>query len=111
MAIQAPYKTLSLPGALLSVLLPKSEEHDTEEHEEHDTEKLNQIVLSKSSYKITSFIDFSPYAKMFIELKLYIQQLKTNLNEQVGKAGRYPPYHKVNGRIQNDIDRKRQLEI
>ena len=50
-------------------------------------EKLNQIVLSKSSYKITSFIDFSPYAKMFIELKLYIQQLKINLNEQVGKAG------------------------
>ena len=50
-------------------------------------EKLNKIVLSKSSYKITSFIDFSPYAKMFVELKLYIQQLKTNLNEQVGKAG------------------------
>ena len=74
-------------------------------------EKLNQIVLSKSSYKITSFIDFSPYAKMFIELKLYTQQLRTNLNEQVEKAGRYPPYHKVNGRIQNDIDRKRQLEI
>ena len=74
-------------------------------------EKLNQIVLSKSSYKITSFIDFSPYAKMFVELKLYIQQLKTNLNEQVGKAGRYPPYHKVNGHIQNDTDRKRQLEI
>ena len=74
-------------------------------------EKLNQIVLSKSSYKITSFIDFSPYAKMFVELKLYIQQLKTNLNEQVGKAGRYPLYHKVNGHIQNDIDRKRQLEI
>ena len=50
-------------------------------------EKLNQIVLSKSSYKITSFIDFSPYAKMFIELKLYTQQLRTNLNEQVEKAG------------------------
>ena len=50
-------------------------------------EKLNQIVLSKSSYKITSFIDFSPYAEMFIKLKLYIQQPKTNLNEQVGKAG------------------------
>ena len=48
---------------------------------------------------------------MFVELKLYIQQLKTNLNEQVGKAGRYPLYHKVNGHIQNDIDRKRQLEI
>ena len=48
---------------------------------------------------------------MFVELKLYIQQLKTNLDEQVGKAGRYPLYHKVNGRIQNDIDRKRQLEI
>ena len=74
-------------------------------------EKLNQIVMSKSSYKITSFIDFSPYAKMFVELKLYIQQLKTNLNEQVGKAGMYLPYHKVNGCIQNDIDRKRQLEI
>ena len=74
-------------------------------------EKLNQIVLSKSSYKITSFIDFSPYAKMFVELKSYIQQLKTNLNEQVGKAGRYPLYHRVNGHIQNDIDRKRQLEI
>ena len=50
-------------------------------------EKLNQIVLSKSSYKITSFIDFSPYAKMFIELKLYTQQLRINLNEQVEKAG------------------------
>ena len=74
-------------------------------------EKLNQIVLSKSSYKITSFIDFSPYAEMFVELKLYIQQLKANLNEQVGKAGRYPPYYKVNGRIQNDIDKRRQLEI
>ena len=48
---------------------------------------------------------------MFIELKLYTQQLRTNLNEQVEKAGRYPPYHKVNGRIQNNIDRKRQLEI
>ena len=50
-------------------------------------EKLNQIVLSKSSYKITSFINFSPYTKMFVELKLYIQQLKTNLNEQAGKVG------------------------
>ena len=74
-------------------------------------EKLNQIVLSKSSYKITSFIDFSPYAEMFVELKAYIQKLKANLNEQVEKAGQYLPYYKVNGRIQNDIDRKRQLEI
>ena len=70
-------------------------------------EKLNQIVLSKSSYKITSFIDFSPYAEMFVELKAYIQTLKANLNEQVEKAGRYPPYYEVNGRIQNDIDRKK----
>ena len=62
--------------------------------------------MSKSSYKITSFIDFSPYAEMFVELKLYIQQLEANLNEQVGKAGRYLPYYKVNGHIQNDIDRK-----
>ena len=74
-------------------------------------EKLNQIVLSKSSYKITSFIDFSPYAEMFVELKAYIQKLKANLNEQVEKVGRYPPYYEVNGHIQNDIDRKRQLEI
>ena len=74
-------------------------------------ERLNQIVLSKSNYKITSFIDFSPYADMFVELKAYIQKLKINLNEQVGKAGQYPPYYKVNGRIQNDIDRKRQVEI
>ena len=74
-------------------------------------EKLNQIVLSKSSYKITSFIDFSPYAEMFVELKLYIQQLKANLNEQVGEVGQYPPYYKVNGHIQNDIDQRRQLEI
>ena len=74
-------------------------------------ERLNQIVLSKSSYKITSFIDFSPYTDMFIELKAYIQKLKINLNEQVGKAGQYPPYYKVNGRIQNDIDRTRQVEI
>ena len=50
-------------------------------------ERLNQMVLSKSSYKITSFIDFSPYADMFVKLKAYIQKLKTNLNEQVGKAG------------------------
>ena len=53
-------------------------------------ERLNQMVLSKSSYKITSFIDFSPYTDMFVELKAYIQKLKTNLNEQVRKAGRYP---------------------
>ena len=72
---------------------------------------MSKIVLSKSSYKITSFIDFSPYAEMFVELKSYIQQLKVNLNEQVRKAGRYPPYYKVKGHIQNDIDRKRQLEI
>ena len=32
-------------------------------------EKLNNIILSKSSYKITSFIDFNPYAKMFSDLK------------------------------------------
>ena len=50
-------------------------------------EKLNQIVLSKSSYKITSFIDFSSYTEMFVELKAYIQKLKANLNEQVKKAG------------------------
>ena len=74
-------------------------------------EKLNQIVLSKSSYKITSFIDFSPYAEMFVELKTYIQKLKVNLNEQAEKAGQYLSYYKVNGHIQNDIDRKRQLEI
>ena len=74
-------------------------------------ERLNQIVLSKSSYKITSFIDFSPYTDMFVELKACIQKLKINLNEQVGKAGQYPPYYKENGRIQNDIDRKRQVEI
>ena len=74
-------------------------------------ERLNQMVLSKSSYKITSFIDFSPYADMFVKLKAYIQKLKINLNEQVGKAGRYPPYYRENGHIQNDIDRKRQVEI
>ena len=74
-------------------------------------EKLNQIILSKSSYKITSFIDFSPYAEMFVELKAYIQKLKANLNEQVKKAGQYLPCYKVNGHMQNDIDRKRQLEI
>ena len=74
-------------------------------------ERLNQIVLSKSSYKITSFIDFSPYADMFVELKAYIQKLKINLNKQVRKAGKYPPYYRENGRIQNDIDRKRQVEI
>ena len=77
-------------------------------------ERLNQIVLSKSSYKITSFIDFSPYTDMFVELKAYIQKLKINLDEQVRKAGQYPPpppYYMVNGRIQNDIDRKRQVEI
>ena len=74
-------------------------------------EKLSQIVLSKSSYKITSFVDFSPYAEMFVKLKAYIQKLKVNLNEQAKKTGQYPPYYKVNGRIQNDIDRKRQLEI
>ena len=74
-------------------------------------EKLNQIVLSKSSYKITSFVDFSPYTEMFVELKAYIQKLKVNLNEQAEKTGQYPPYYKVNGCIQNDIDRKRQLEI
>ena len=50
-------------------------------------EKMSKIVLSKSSYKITSFIDFSPYAEMFVGLKSYIQQLKINLNEQVRKAG------------------------
>ena len=32
-------------------------------------EILVEIILSKSSYKITSFIDFSPDAKMFAELK------------------------------------------
>ena len=74
-------------------------------------ERLNQMVMSKSSYKITSFIDFSPYADMFVKLKAYIQKLKINLNEQVGKAGQYPPYYRENGRIQNDIDRKRQVEI
>ena len=74
-------------------------------------EKLNQIVLSKSSYKITSFIDFSPYTEMFVELKAYIQKLKANLNEQVEKAEQYLPYYKVNGHIKNGIDRKRQLEI
>ena len=74
-------------------------------------ERLNQMVLSKSSYKITSFIDFSPYADMFVKLKAYIQKLKINLNEQAGKAGRYPPYYRENGHIQNDIDRKRQVEI
>ena len=74
-------------------------------------ERLNQIVLSKSSYKITSFVDFSPYADMFVELKAYIQKLKINLNKQVGKAGKYPPFYRENGRIQNDIDRKRQVEI
>ena len=74
-------------------------------------ERLNQIILSKSSYKITSFIDFSPYADMFVKLKAYIQKLKINLNEQVGKARQYPPYYRENGRIQNDIDRKRQVEI
>ena len=74
-------------------------------------ERLNQIVLSKSSYKITSFIDFSPYADMFVELKAYIQKLKINLNKQVGKAGKYPTYYRESGHIQNDIDRKRQVEI
>ena len=74
-------------------------------------ERMNQIVLSKSSYKITSFIDFSPYTDMFVELKAYTQKLKMNLNEQIGKARQYSSYYKVNGRIQNDIDRKRWVEI
>ena len=69
-------------------------------------ERLNHIVLSKSSYKITSFINFSPYADMFAKLKAYIQKLKANLNKQVEKAGQYPLYYEVYGRIQNNIDRK-----
>ena len=74
-------------------------------------ERLNQIVLSKSSYKITSFVDFSPYADMFTKLKAYTQKLNMNLNEQIEKARQYSPYYKVNGRIQNDIDRERWVEI
>ena len=34
-----------------------------------------------------------------------------NLNEQIEKARQYSPYYKVNGRIQNDIDRERRVEI
>ena len=42
-------------------------------------EELEEIILSKSSYKITSFIDFSPCAQMFTELNNYTQKLKADL--------------------------------
>ena len=36
-------------------------------------EELEEIILSKSSYKLTSFIDFSPYTQMFTKLNNYAQ--------------------------------------
>ena len=48
---------------------------------------------------------------MFAELKQYTPQLRNNLEVQVDKVGCYPPYHKVNGQVKDDTDRKRQTEI
>ena len=67
--------------------------------------------MSKSSYKITSFTDFSPYARMFTELNNYTQKLKANLEGYANESGTYPPYQKTGDFIQNPIDRKRQADI
>ena len=74
-------------------------------------EELDEIILSKSSYKITNFIDFSPYARMFTELNSYAQKLRTNLERYVNKSRTYLPYQKTGDFILNPIDRERQADI
>ena len=74
-------------------------------------EELEEIVLSKFSYKITSFIDFSPYAQMFSELNNYAQKLKINLERYVNDFGSYPHYQKTGDFIQDPTDRERQADI
>ena len=57
--------------------------------------EMEEVILSKSSYKITSFIDFLPYAQMFSELNNYAQKLKINLERYVNDYRSYPPYQKT----------------
>ena len=57
--------------------------------------ELEERILSKSSYKITSFIDFSPYTRMFSELNNYAQKLETNLERYVNDSRTYPSYRKT----------------
>ena len=58
-------------------------------------EELEEIILSKFSYKITSFIDFSPYTQMFSELNNYAQKLKINPERYVNDFRSYPSYQKT----------------
>ena len=53
-------------------------------------EKINSITLSKSDYKITSFIDFKPYRSLFHNATKQIEALATFIDRYL-KMDRFPP--------------------
>ena len=43
-------------------------------------EPLPKIKFNRSSYQVTTFLDFQPFLKGFEQVKIYIDQFKTDLN-------------------------------
>ena len=59
---------------------PPRQEHKSKYIESVIYEPLPQIVLSRSTYKITSFIEFAPYIESFKKFELFLNRFTRDLD-------------------------------
>ena len=60
---------------------PARQEHQSKHIESVIYEPLPRIVLSRSTYKITSFIQFAPYIESFKKFERFLNRFTRDLND------------------------------
>ena len=64
-----------------SWMSPSRVEHQSKFVESVIFEPQPRIMLSRSTYKVTSFIDFMPYRKAFKKFETFFRKFKNNIND------------------------------
>ena len=60
---------------------PSRVEHQSKSVESVIFEPQPRIMLSRSTYKVTSFIDFMPYREAFKKFETFFRKFKNNIND------------------------------
>ena len=64
-----------------SWMSPSRVEHQSKSIESVIFEPQPRIMLSRSTYKVTRFIDFMPYREAFRKFETYFRKFKNNIND------------------------------
>ena len=79
------YTTRPTPAVVIdrqtSWMSPSRVEHQSKSVESVIFEPQPRIMLSRSTYKVTSFIDFMPYREAFKKFGTFFRKFKNNIND------------------------------